>query len=121
MAPCRPRVGTGRASRCSRSAGSGRGANRPAATGAPTRVFGVDQFIVSAESRWQRMSGLVLLLPHGYEGQGPEHSSARLERFLQLAAERNIQVVNATTPAQFFHALRRQMCRRFRKPLVVMT
>ena len=81
----------------------------------------VDQFIVSAESKWQRMSGLVLLLPHGYEGQGPEHSSARLERFLQLAAERNIQVVNATTPAQFFHALRRQMCRRFRKPLVVMT
>ena len=81
----------------------------------------VDQFVVSAESKWQRMSGIVLLLPHGYEGQGPEHSSGRLERFLQLAAERNIQVVNATTPAQIFHALRRQMHRRFRKPLVVMS
>jgi 2-oxoglutarate dehydrogenase E1 component len=81
----------------------------------------VDQFIVSAESKWQRMSGIVLLLPHGYEGQGPEHSSGRLERFLQLAAERNIQVVNPTTPAQIFHVLRRQMHRRFRKPLVVMS
>ncbi|MBI1733700.1 MAG: 2-oxoglutarate dehydrogenase E1 component [Candidatus Rokubacteria bacterium] len=81
----------------------------------------VDQFIASAESKWQRMSGLVLLLPHGYEGQGPEHSSGRLERFLQLAGERNLQVVNATTPAQIFHALRRQMHRRFRKPLVVMS
>ena len=81
----------------------------------------IDQFIAGAESKWQRMSGLVLLLPHGYEGQGPEHSSARLERFLQLCAEDNIQVVNRTTPAQFFHVLRRQMHRPFRKPLVVMS
>lgn len=81
----------------------------------------VDQFVAAAESKWLRMSGLVMLLPHGYEGQGPEHSSARLERYLQLCAEDNFQVVNCTTPANYFHVLRRQMHRDFRKPLVVMT
>jgi 2-oxoglutarate dehydrogenase E1 component len=81
----------------------------------------IDQFLSSSESKWQRMSGLVLLLPHAFEGQGPEHSSARLERFLQLCGRNNLQVGNFTTPAQIFHALRRQVKRDFRKPLVVMS
>lgn len=88
------------------------------ANGAQTMI---DQFITSSESKWRRMSGLVMLLPHGYEGQGPEHSSARLERFLQACAEFNIAVANITTPANFFHALRRQLARPFRKPLIVMS
>ncbi len=80
----------------------------------------IDQFIASGESKWLRMCSVVMLLPHGFEGQGPEHSSARLERYLQLCAEDNLQVVNCTTPANYFHALRRQMRRNFRKPLIVM-
>jgi 2-oxoglutarate dehydrogenase E1 component len=81
----------------------------------------IDQFIASAEAKWRRLSGVVLLLPHGFEGQGPEHSSARLERFLALGADDNLQVVYPTTPAQYFHCLRRQVLRQWRKPLVIMT
>ena len=81
----------------------------------------VDQYIASAETKWQRGNGLVMLLPHGYEGQGPEHSSARVERFMELCADSNIQVANCTTPANFFHILRRQMLRDFRKPLIIFT
>ena len=81
----------------------------------------IDQFIASSESKWQRQSGIVMLLPHGYEGMGPEHSNARLERFLQLCAEFNMSVVNCTTPANFFHVIRRQLAWSFRKPLVVMS
>ncbi len=81
----------------------------------------IDQFIASAEDKWERLNGLVMLLPHGFEGQGPEHSSARLERFLMLAADDNLQIVQPSTPAQMFHLLRRQSLRRWKKPLIVMT
>src|SRR5205807_8790103 len=81
----------------------------------------IDQYLVAAEDKWGQTSGLVLLLPHGFEGQGPEHSSARIERFLSAAAEDNIQVVNATFAAQYFHVLRRQVRREVRKPLVLLT
>jgi len=81
----------------------------------------IDQFIAASEAKWLRANGLVLLLPHGHEGAGPEHSSARVERFLQLCAQDNMQVANCTTPANYFHILRRQMLRDFRKPLVLMT
>ncbi len=81
----------------------------------------IDQFIASSEMKWKRLSGIIMLLPHGYEGNGPEHSSARLERFLNLAAEDNMQVVQPSTPAQMFHLLRRQVLRKWKKPLVIMT
>jgi 2-oxoglutarate dehydrogenase E1 component len=81
----------------------------------------IDQFIASGEVKWGRANGLTLMLPHGYEGQGPEHSSARLERFMQLSRRHNMQVVQPTTAGQIFHLLRRQMVRAFRKPLVIMT
>jgi 2-oxoglutarate dehydrogenase E1 component len=81
----------------------------------------IDQFIAACQSKWRRDNGVVLLLPHGYEGQGPEHSSARLERYLQMCAEDNMQVCYPSSPAQYFHVLRRQMKRKFRKPLILMT
>src|SRR5688500_4225568 len=81
----------------------------------------IDQFLLSSEAKWGRVSGLVMLLPHGMEGMGPEHSSARLERFLNMSVSDNIQVCNVTTPAQIFHLLRRQVLRHYRKPLIVMS
>src|SRR6476659_4774843 len=95
--------------------------SQPLVLGRDDELVIVDQFIVSAEDKWLRLSGMVLLLPHGYEGQGPEHYRARIERFLQLSASDNIQVCNLTTPAQLFHALRRQVLRPWRKPLIIFT